>query len=391
MKRFACMLLITYVFCGCESKTSSDSDQVDAPVDSCPDCSAIDARDTNPDTSDDSGSDAAADLDSDSDVLWTEGNCEHPKVEKNCRDGWCSIPSGCFIKGAPPEEYGTGPIESQVQITLTRPFQIQQHPFTYGEWTALGLDLPDVDSGYECRNQMCPLAYVNNFEAWLLANLVSERHIPPLPPCYELNGCTGEMGEGVICKSVKLTAPTLYECQGFRLPSEYEWEYAARSGTKTPFYSGNFAPDTTPAKAATCNVEEALESIAWYCANSGEKTHEVGTKIFNQWGLHDVIGNVLEITNDPVRSARPQDPLEDPGGSLVDYRFRTARGGDFNSWATILRVAFGLTVPVDARGVGVRLVRTGTENPGPLPTSTTNADKATKAKPKPAPTGKPKQ
>ncbi|MFI6867043.1 formylglycine-generating enzyme family protein [Nocardia sp. NPDC050406] len=62
---------------------------------------------------------------------------------------------------------------------------------------------------------------------------------------------------------------------GYRLPTEAEWEYACRAGTTTPRYS-------------------ELDDIAWYRANSDSRPHEVGTKLANPWGLHDMLGNVWE-------------------------------------------------------------------------------------------------
>ena len=318
------------------------------------------------------------------DTPWTEADCTHPKVETSCRDGWCSIPAGCFIIGAGEGEFGRAMYEeNQVPVTLTRPFLMQQTMFTYGNWSALGLRIPEIDDDGDCREQTCPLANITLFEAWKLANLLSEKHTPPLQQCYKISGCHGEMGRGMVCGSIEHTTPTLYECDGFRLPSEFEWEYAARAGTRTPFYSGDFAPEATYQTAQNCDGEKNIDPIAWYCANSGGKTHPVGKKAPNQWGLYDMIGNMLEWTNDDEK-VRGYDPgaLVDPGGKLVQNERRRTRGGDWNTWPAILRVSFPFPVRWDTRGSGVRLVRTGTENPGPLQSAPLIIEKAKKGKPK---------
>jgi len=299
---------------------------------------------------------------------WTESDCKHPKVERNCRNSWCFIPAGCFVIGAPEGSLGRSMYEeNQVPITLTRSFRIQQRVFTYGEWSALGLKTPELNQDGGCREQACPLANINLFEAWFLANLVSERNSPPLPSCYALSDCEGEMGSGLVCKKVAYTPANLYDCRGFRLPTEYEWEYAARAGTKTPFYTGDFAPGTTAEMAGSCDGEKKLDPIAWYCANSGNRIHPVGQKLPNQWGLYDTIGNIFEWTSDHEKArGYGTVPLVDPSGEFVASERRNARGGVFSGWPSLLRVSWPMGQPWWVRGPGVRLVRTGTETPDRL-------------------------
>ena len=132
----------------------------------------------------------------------------------------------------------------------------------------------------------------------------------------------------------------------FRLPTEAEWEYAARAATTTAYSFGN--------------EMNSLDNSAWYNSNSGGQTHPVGQKQPNAWGLYDMHGNVWEWCQDWYDSDYyTNSPRENPQGP-ASGSFRVLRGGDWGDGAGDCRSAYrGDRRPGD-RGVniGFRLLRT---------------------------------
>ena len=127
----------------------------------------------------------------------------------------------------------------------------------------------------------------------------------------------------------------------FRLPTEAEWEFAARGGTKSQGY-----------KYSGSNT---IGDVAWYKENSGSKTHEVGTKQANELGLYDMSGNVYELCSDwygNYSSSAQSNPTGPSTGSI-----RVLRGGSWSSYARYCRVAYRNGATPTGRGYrnGLRL------------------------------------
>ena len=223
---------------------------------------------------------------------------------------WAWLRPGTFIMGSPPTEQDRAGDEGpQMAVTLTKGFWMSRHEVTQGEYQAVTGRYPSAFTGDLNR----PVEQVNWIDAtnYCARLTAQERAAGRLPAGW-----------------------------AYRLPTEAEWEYAARAGTTTRFSYGD-----DPGYSQ-------LSNYAWYSSNSATSTQPVGGKQPNPWGLYDVSGNVWEWCLDWYRTY--------PGGSATDPvgpgsgSNRVLRGGGWWNNGQVCRSAHrrGNRTP-DARGNGI--------------------------------------
>jgi formylglycine-generating enzyme required for sulfatase activity len=216
--------------------------------------------------------------------------------------------------GSPVTEPGRGADETLHQVALTHMFQIQASEVTQGQFEQLMARNPANFTG--CGSG-CPVDKVSWHEAAAYTNALS--NLAGLPSCYT---CTGT-GAAVTCSaSASYLSP--YDCSGYRLPTEAEWEYAVRAGTSAATYNGT--PDS--AHLACEQPNAVLDSIAWYCGNALATTHVGGQKSANAYGMYDMLGSLWEWVHD-YYAAYPTTPVSDPWGPSSGGE-RVCRGGGWN-------------------------------------------------------------
>jgi formylglycine-generating enzyme required for sulfatase activity len=242
------------------------------------------------------------------------------------------IPASTFAMGCTDGMSSCADDESPARdVTLTRDYFIGETEVTQGQYAAVMSASPSaaVSCGADC-----PVEQLNWHMAADFANAVSAAE--GLGACYS---CSGAGTVSAVCTVVG----DPYACDGYRLPTEAEWEGAARCGE-----------DLLYAGAIT------LAEVGWYHDNTDEMPHPVGQLRPNRCGVYDMSGNVWEWVQDgydaTFYSTGPAvDPVSAAGGS-----WGTSRGGSWFSEPALHRVSKrSVRVPTDGFGYdGVRLART---------------------------------
>ncbi len=230
------------------------------------------------------------------------------------------ISAGTFEMGSHPGEHGRSQDEQLHPVTLSRPFDLSRTPVTQAAYAAVTGVRPSLYPG-----ERRPVEQVSWFDAVAFCNSLSLKE--GLRPAYRVAG-----------RDVTWDP----DAPGFRLPTEAEWEYAARAGGRGPF-AGDLS----------------LDQVGWWRRDGNAGTEAVASRRPNAWGLYDLTGNVWEWCWD-VFARYPEGPATDPTGPATGT-FRVNRGGSWSETEPrLLRIAARDGNGPDARqsNLGFRIART---------------------------------
>lgn len=226
------------------------------------------------------------------------------------------VPPGTFLMGDGDRE--SARLLPQHEVRIARPFAVGRFEITTAQWDACVTD-------DRCRRIFHYFESIN-------------------------------LGAGPVAKVTWHDAKTYVAWlsritgKSYRLLSEAEWEYAARAGTATRWFCGD--------------DPSCLESVAWYRGNSGKRTHPVGGKRANAFGLHDVHGSLWEWVQDcwhPDYRGAPSDgsarTTDGTGQVCSDFADHVLRGGAWSSTAWTLRIANRFGESASTSIFGIRVAR----------------------------------
>ena len=229
------------------------------------------------------------------------------------------VPAGTYRVGSEAQSNERPPHK----VRLSRPFGMGVHPVTQGLWQAvMGQNPAKFKKLIQSTDR--PVERVSWRDTVSFCNRLSEQC--GLSPAYRIRGNT------VLCD---------FQSPGFRLPTEHEWEVAARAKTDLPFAGGHVG-----------------EEVAWTSETAAGQPHPVGQKVPNSWGLYDMSGNVWEWCWDRY-GAYSDKKVSDPTGSVAGGE-RVRRGGSWSNSARTARVSYRDKEPPNFthHNLGFRLART---------------------------------
>ena len=255
------------------------------------------------------------------------------------------INPGIFMMGSPKDESGRHGDETQHQVTLAQGFYMSRYQVTQELYESVMGTNP---SRFESAKR--PVENVNWYDAIVFCNKLSMKE--RLTPVYSISGKTDPSAWGAIpgSNNAKWNNVIQSRANGYRLPTEAEWEFACRAGTTTAYNTGSdnkgcctfkFLPKFL-VKELIGGSNDIKDNTGWYEENSGGMTHEIDERpVANAWGLHDMHGNVWEWCWD-----------------RYGYN-RVIRGGAWDSPKEKLRSAYrGIGRPYKRNDfVGFRIVR----------------------------------
>ena len=263
-------------------------------------------------------------------------------------EGFALIPAGTFKMGSNDGYDANKPIHD---VAITKDFYMGKYEVTQGEYEKYCEYVEKLPNSSYGEGDNYPVYYVSWYDALVYCN---KRSIAEgLTPCYSIEDFTDpDDWESVPISSNSSwdAVECDWESNGYRLPTEAEWEYAARGGDKT----------ITTLTYSGISSTSGVGSYAWYTANSDSKTHIVGQRRPNAFDLYDMSGNVSEwcwnwsTTEYDTTTEGESDPIGALNGSS-----RVHRGGGWSSNLTTCSVQYR-----DSKGpslcsytIGFRVVR----------------------------------